>query len=394
MSQELEAIKALGDIVAQTNAKSGADLEKLQGEAKERFERIDADLQKSEAKNQELTAQISAEIKSREELKDRMNELELKAARAPRGEQKQVSAELKAFATFMQKGLDFVGEDRKALNTAVETEGGVLVPVDFAEQLIKDITEVSPIRQIAMVRQTTGEQYAQPRRTANLSALWTGELQDRGTTQQIYGSETVNLNSLTAIVPISNRLLGSTAFNMEQEINGDAAEQFAAAEGAAYVNGNGVEKPFGFLNESGIGGITSGTNDTVTGDDLINLAGELKTGYDPVYVINRRELAFLKTLKGSNGQYLWGNGLAAGLPNTINGYRYVEANDMPDIADGTKPVAFGDFMKGYLIVDKMGIVAIRDPYTRKNEGIVEFSFEKRTGGKVVLKEAIKILTVQ
>jgi len=395
-NEMLVAVKALSEQFEKNNVKSAADMIALKGDAKASVEKIQADIDKQEVKNQKLIGELAAERKERADVEERLAGLEAKASRMPCGSDLNViSAEVKAFQKFLAVGdRALSAEEFKTLNTNVATEGGVLVPDAYDSQILKNITEVSAIRSVSRVRQTTAMQYRQPRRTSNLTASWAGELATRGVTQQVYGEEIINVNALTAIVPLSNQVITSAAFNMEAEVNADVAEQFAQAEGLAFVSGDGSNKPDGILSDTRVGGITSEADNTLTVKDFIDLSGNLKTGYNPMFCLNRTTLAFVRGLKATDGNFLWGSGLAAGLPNTINGYSYIEANDMPDIADGTKPVIFGDFMRGYLVVDKTGLVSIRDPFTRKNEGIVELSFERCVGGKVVLPEAFKILTVQ
>ena len=66
-----------------------------------------------------------------------------------------------------------------------------------------------------------------------------------------------------------------------------------------------------------------------------------------------------------------------------------EAEDMPDIAVDATAVAFGDFKRGYLIVDRLGVRVLRDPYSAKP--YVLFYTTKRVGGGVQNFEAIKLL---
>ena len=171
----------------------------------------------------------------------------------------------------------------------------------------------------------------------------------------------------------------------------DVAEDFAQIEGAAFISGNGVKKPFGFLNDADIEVVNTGVADNITADSLIDITGTIKDGYNAVYTMNRKTLADIRQLKDGSGAYLWASGLAAGMPNTINGERYVSMIDMPDIASNALAVSYGDFRRGYYIVDRVGMTMIRDEVTLATSGKVKFVFNRRVGGKTVLPEAIKIL---
>jgi HK97 family phage major capsid protein len=67
----------------------------------------------------------------------------------------------------------------------------------------------------------------------------------------------------------------------------------------------------------------------------------------------------------------------------------VEAEDMPDIAADSFAVAFGDFRRAYLIVDRIGVRVLRDPYTAKP--YVLFYTTKRVGGGLQDFDALKLL---
>ena len=133
---------------------------------------------------------------------------------------------------------------------------------------------------------------------------------------------------------------------------------------------------------------------TIGGDDLLLLTGELVSAYDPMFAFNRQTLAFLRTLKGSDGHYLWQAGLAPNQPNTIAGEPYVVMQDMPAIAANSMPVIYGDFTRGYVITDRTGMVMVRDEYSRKREAIVEITFHRWNTGQVVLPEAFKALKIK
>jgi HK97 family phage major capsid protein len=169
------------------------------------------------------------------------------------------------------------------------------------------------------------------------------------------------------------------------------AEAGAQHEGNTFINGTAANRPEGFLNNSDIQVVNSTIADSFDADGLMDLAAELKTGYrDPLYIMSRRTINHVRKLKDGSGAYLL-VGLRDGLPNTINGYPYREMPDMPEIAADALPVAFGEFRRGYVIVDRMGMTMVRDIYTQKRKRIIELTFHKRVGGQVILPEAIKIL---
>ena len=129
-------------------------------------------------------------------------------------------------------------------------------------------------------------------------------------------------------------------------------------------------------------------------DAIILLTGDLKVGYQPSYMLNRRTLAVIRTFKSTTGQFLWQPGLNGPVANTLNGFPYALANSVPDIANSAYSMAFGDFMRGYTIIDRTGMEIIRDQFTLKKKAIIEFTLHRWTTGQVTLPEAIKLLQIK
>lgn len=363
-------------------------------EVKEKIEKLNKFLDEQEIKNQELVQKMAVEEKAKKELEEKISKLETALARPnlTKGDKNEKSAEVKAFDKLITKGKDYLEpEERKYLRTDSNVEGGFLAPDEYVADILKKITEISPIRKLARIRNTSSKALEIPTRETILTAYWPGEGQTASNSNSTYGENRIPVNRLTAVVPVTVEMLSDAAFNVESEVNMDMAEAFAQAEGAAFVNGSGVERPKGFLYDANITTRNSGLANSYTADSVILLASDLKTGYNPMYGLNRTELAFLRTLKDGSGQYLWVSGIAQGYPNTINGYPYVELPDMENRTTNTRPIVFADFFRGYTIADGVGITMIRDAFSLSNQGQVRFVGYKRVGGQVTLGEAIAVL---
>jgi HK97 family phage major capsid protein len=368
--------------------------EKNDAESKEKEGKLNARLDELEGKNQELVAkQLEAEKKDAE-TKEAMELLEKKLLRLPAGGEDAHEAKeaTKAFEKFIVKGEGALSdEERKYLRTDSDPDGGYLAPVETSTDIIKRITEISPVRQLVRIRTTSRRSFEIPKRKGIPTAYRVGQGQTDTQSQSSYGMETINVERATVDVPISIEMLADPAFNMETEINQDSAEAFAKLEGTEFISGTGVGQMEGILTNADVAEFNSGVADSFGGDDLIDLTGELKDGYIGRFLMNRKTLAFTRKLKDGQGQYLWQNGLAAGLPNTINGDAYVSAIDMPDIAANAYPVVYGDFMRAYQLVDHTQTSTIRDIFSLAREGKVLFIMHRRFGGKVVLAESLKKL---
>lgn len=286
--------------------------------------------------------------------------------------------------------------EAKNLSLSPDTAGGYLAPVEYVREIIKGVTEMSAVRGLVRVRTTGSKSVQLPKRTGEFAARWVSEQGDKTETQGLaYGMDEVPTHELFALIDITNQMIEDSAFDMEAEIRGEANEQFSVAEGAAVVSGNGQGKPLGFMAATGVDDTPSGDANLLTGDGLINLYHAIKTAYsrNATWTMNRRTIGAVRRLKGSDGHYLWVPGLATGVPNTINSAPYVELPDMPDVAAGAFPIAFGDFRRAYTMIERLSVEMLRDPYTQATAGNIRFIMRRRVGGQVTLKEAFRKLRV-
>ena len=210
---------------------------------------------------------------------------------------------------------------------------------------------------------------------------------------------------LYAMPAATSQLLDDSAVNIDQWLAEEVNIAFARQEGTAFVTGDGVNKPKGFLSyptvddsawawgsvgtkSTGVAGGFAPTNQT---DILIDLIYSLRAGYrsNATFVMNRATESAVRKFKDTEGDYLWHPSYQPGLPPTVLGYSVAESEDMPNMAAGSTSIAFGDFSRGYLIVDRVGIRVLRDPYSAKP--YVLFYTTKRVGGGVADFQAIKLL---
>ena len=362
----------------------------------EKISKLEAKMDSYEDMNQKLTVAQ----KNAEDIKSQIDELQTVVTRPNSGfESKQVDDYLNAFDTYCRKGLEGLDmAERKALTVSNDSTGGYLAPPEYVRELIKDITEISPIRSIARVRSTGSRSIQIPKRTGTFAAQWVAESGNRTeTTGWQVGLEELPAHEQYALVDISEQDLEDSVFNLEAEMQSEFSEQFAKAEGTAFVSGNSVGKPEGFMTNSNVGSIDSGSNTAITADNLISLVHNIKSDYgrNGTFVFNRSTLAAIRKLKDTAGQYVFqaGMSLQGGVTNTILGQPYVEATDMASIAQNAFPVAFGDFRRAYMIVDRVSLAVLRDPFTQATTGNVRYIARRRVGGQVILPEAINKLKV-
>jgi len=362
-----------------------------------KMEKMNQFLDGLEAANQKAVAESTEAKQKQIELQEKLDGLEVEIARKSSGSGKadfRDSNEYKALSAFCiggEKGIEQLeAEVKEALRTDIDPQGGFLVPRELDTIIVKKITEISPIRSIARVRTTSGKTLDIPVRASIPTANYEGEGEEGDDSNSKYESETLTPFRLTYTAPITMDMLMDAAFDMESEILTDAAEAFAFREGNRFVLGTGSKQPFGYLSDTQVTDSfrESATSGKLLAEDIIRVTGDLKTGYNPVFVFNRRTLAELRTEKSTTGQFIWQPGINGVVQNTIAGEPYVIANDMPDIAANAFAVAFGDFLRGYTIIDRTGMSVIRDELTQKKKAIVEFTMNRWNTGQVTLPEAL------
>lgn len=387
--EALVAVKALRDVV-ETYGKDSAQFKSM-------VDATNTALEKQEKASQDFTAKLAEERKAAEELKERIDGLELELSRksSQSGATYKETPEYKALQLYAQKGIDALTVEQKAtLRTDIATQGGYLTMPEMDNMIIKKITEISPVRSVARVRTVGSKTLSIPTRTTIPTATYEGEAAAGGESNSTYGQETLTAYRLTVTVPYTYDQLIDSEFDMESEIMNDVAESFAFSEGNKFVLGTGAKQPEGFLVNATVvaDARESSTSGVITGDDVLLLAGDLKVGYNPMYAMNRQTLALLRTLKGStNDHYLWQVGLGPTQPNTLAGAPYIIMQDMPNVAANSLSLIYADFMRGYTIIDRTGLQVIRDDVTRKKNNIIELTFHRYNHGQVVLPEAFKIL---
>jgi len=308
----------------------------------------------------------------------------------------------KSFNKFLTKGdKALTAEELKAFSIGSGGDGGFLLTPDVRELIDARLYLTSPMRQICTVVQTQATEVDWPIRVAKSSSGWVGEQTSRPNTDtgQPFGMLKIPVKEVYANPPVTQRFL-DTVSNAAEVVMNFITEDLMLEENTAFVTGDGNEKPKGFLNDyqvstsysaSKLQAIKSGSNGDFDFDDVIDLYYTLKSPYraNATFLANNSIFKTIRKFKDQNDQYLWQPSLVAGSPSTILGRPAIEANDMPDASTGSLSLAFGDFKKGYVIVDGKQTSVLRDPYS--NKPFVNFYAVKDTGGSVAVAEAIKLL---
>ncbi len=296
--------------------------------------------------------------------------------------------------------------EAKAMSVASDADGGYLVPDETEREIGRLLSQASPIRAIAGVREISASVYKKPFAVTGPATGWVGETAvrpetDTGTLAEL----TFPAMELYAMPAATQTLLDDSAVDIDAWIAGEVQVAFAEQEGAAFVAGDGTNKPKGFLayatvaesswSWGNLGYVATGVAGAFPASDpsdvLIDLVYALKAGYrqNATWVMSRRTQGEIRKIKDADGNYIWQPAAQAGGTASLLNFPVAEAEDMPDIGTDELAIAFGDFRRGYLVVDRLGVRILRDPYSAKP--YVLFYTTKRVGGGVQDFDAIKLM---
>ena len=339
---------------------------------------------------------LKSEVKS---ATDRADALEIRMNRPEfkREQKSEPTVEQKAFDKFLRGGQERLSADEiKSLRISDDTAGGYLAPDVFIAELLRNVVLFSPVRNVARVMPIGGPAALLPKRTGGMTGQWVGDTETRPATTVTFGQNRYPVGEYAAYCDVANSMLEDSAFDVAAELSFEFAEEFGRGEGAAFVNGNSVLSPSGFMLDPNVTYTPGGDANLVTADGLIDLYHALKTPYraNAVWGMNSATLGAVRKLKITTGQYLLAT---VGIDNapiaTLMGRPIVEMPDMPDVAANAYPIVFGNFNQGYRIFDRVALSILRDPYSQATNGMTRFHGRRRVAGGTGKPEALRKLKI-
>lgn len=364
----------------------------------------------------EKVERINAEVEKLQKAMDETNALiaAIKVGGEGEGNDPAKKEYASAFNKWFRKGQNEQALGDLAVKAALQTDsdpdGGYTVPDEMEGGIDRILGTVSAMRRVARVVRISSSVYKRLVNTTGTTSGWVGEREARTETN------TPNLSELEfpamelyANPAATQRMLDDAAIDVASWLADEVSVEFAEEEGAAFITGNGVNRPRGILSYDTIAnaswtwgklgftvsGVAADINDASNNgvDALISLVYSLKQGYrnGASFMMNntlQSKVRKLKTIGDTEG-YLWQPSVQVGQPATLLGYPVIDDDNMSDVGANAFPIAFGNFQRGYLIVDRAGIRVLRDPYT--NKPYVHFYTTKRVGGGVSNYQAIKLL---
>ncbi len=364
-----------------------------------------------EEKLARLSAALDAQQRRLDELVRRSARLPLVAGAADETEAGCDARQIEhktAFEAYVRKGdaSALLRLESKALSAGADPDGGYLAHDELERRVERLLTEASPVRAVAGHRRISAGTYRKPFAITRAATGWVGETAPRPETGTPQLAElTFPAMELYAMPAATQTLLDDAAIDVSEWLAEEVIITFAEQETEAFVNGDGTTRPQGFLSVPTVAedswswghlgvlktGVDGGFPASGPADVLIDLVYALRSGYrqNAVWMMNRKVQAEIRKFKDANGNYLWQPAASPQARPTLMGFPVVEVEAMPDMGAGSFSVAFGDFRRGYLVVDRTGIRILRDPYSAKP--YVLFYTTKRVGGGVQDFAAIKLL---
>jgi HK97 family phage major capsid protein len=318
------------------------------------------------------------------------------------------------FKTFLGEGIEGLRAKAADLQISVDAQGGYALPEELRQEIISLEHESSPLRQVVSVASAATTDVKQLVSIGDAASGWVGETSTRtNTNSPELAQRTATFGEVYARPLVYQHMLEDAFFGVEGWVTGEVARQFAEAEGVAFLNGDGANKPVGILNgldlsvsapaddtagtyeviNAGVDGAL-GSDDQETINNLRAVVLACKTGYlsNAKWMMNRETHNALVDLRTADGDYYLQRDIVNAAADRLFGFDIIINDDMDGIATGDKaPIMFGDFARAFQIVDRVGVSMMRDPYTQP--GAVSFYTRKRVGSMVLDASALKVVAV-
>jgi HK97 family phage major capsid protein len=393
-------------------------------ETKEAFNELKEAVKNKNEEVETLKNTVSSTKERLEKAQSRLDELETKTNRRDLdtdhgSDTAEMSDERKAFKSWVN-GANVSGEAYRehlypgeskgetkdlSIGSGAGNQSDALAPVEFVEEIIDDVVDISPIRQVARTLQTERKQVEIPKLQARPNAAFVSEGGTRSDDTGLdFGADNgdmlvINTHEFFVEVPVTRQMIEDAVFDVEAELRDYVSTEMDRLLGEKHLRGTGTGEPQGMITDADFQTVTTADTttdsiDAVSAEELRNLPLRLKQEYrnNGVWGVTREGLRHARTLEDPSGDFIFEPSLDASTPATIDGFEYVEMQDLVASAtagQGDIPYVFGDYQQAYYVVDRLQMEVIRDPYTAKSSGRIEYHFRGRVGGDLALAEAVK-----
>lgn len=356
----------------------------------------------------DITAKMDAMQKAQAKLEAAMNRPEISDGKSLNAEHEQKHRD--AFKQYMANGTlpegfkaGSEGVEIKAMSTDVNPDGGYLVRPELSQTVITRIFETSPLRGVANIERTGAKSIDILIDDQEAAARWVGEGASGGETDTPeLGQKVLPAHKIEADPRLTTEMIEDAYLDVEAWLARKVADKFGRTQNTAFVLGDGVGKPRGFLTypaqatsgtyERGkINQVNMGAAAALDADGLIEVQNALKEAYQGTAIWGMKRATFGQALqlKGADNYFFSPVLLRDGQASIqLLGKPVVFMDDMPAVAANALSIVYADFSAAYTILDRVGLQVLRDPYT--NKGFVTYYTTQRVGGDVTSFDAIVI----
>ena len=380
---------------------------------------IEAKLEKGEGNAAELKQQmdrIDSDLNEALDMKKRLESLEASTKRIAdnvelaHSKAEEKGMDLGVYASALKK-VKLAGKqasslseaETKALRENVAPDGGYTV-LPFMGDITKILFDTSPVRALASTVTIGSDLYRGYFDDDEISVSWGNEVSSlsENNTPEV-GELNIKVHDQFAVLKATESLLEDSSWNLAAWLQEKARDKFGRSEATEFVVGNSTSRPSGLMSATAktsngdvyergkVGAKVTAGAAAITSDELLDLRALLKPGYRPNanLLFNRKTESYLRKLKDGQSNYLWQPSYQMGVPDTLIGQRTAIFEDMPDIATGAVAVALADVRATYLIVDRVGLSVLEDPYSSFPQRV--WKLRRRVGGGIQNFDSIKYL---
>jgi HK97 family phage major capsid protein len=378
------------------------------------IDRVEAD------ERRDLQTQLAAEKARTRQLETKLRRpmIQPPARRASLSQRNQAFALYrKASLAYLRTGQETFGgvslrelEKKAGMHSGSNPDGGFFVHPELDTGPLEGLLSNAVVmRQVATVQSISGPSFKKPVNLRGATVEWVGERQNPPDTNTPDIAEIdVPAMEMAANVLASQTLIEDSSLDIESFLAEEVLDTFGQEEERVFSSGNGVNKPrglwaydmvandswawekFGFTLSGKNGGFPDPGAAVNQADPLWTLIYSLKPAYrnSAKFMMNSGLVGRCRQLKDGEGRWIWADARDSN-PAQLCGYEVVVNEQAPNGDADAFPIAFGDFARTYLIVDRVGVTVLRDPYTRTP--YIRFYTRKRVGGGVKNFEATKFL---
>lgn len=298
----------------------------------------------------------------------------------------------------------------KALELGLDGQGGVLAPPDLFQRIIErdpaptrmrgKVTTVNTGRdRIEMPRVAYTD--ANDRYTTGFRVTKTGEKPSSSTVHRVdddglFGHFGIDIYTRMISGDLTNDMVEDSQFPLMSWFTDKMSETVDLLYEDEITNGTGIGECHGILSK--LGGVDRpplvalGGASALTADGILDLEYALPEQYDQnaVFVFNKTSTgkAMAKLRDSVTNERLFFRydlgipSLEAGTFRNVRGYPYLYNHFMPNVAENSHPIIFGD-LRGYYLAQRIGfaVQVLRERYAEENKVVILGRL--RFGGKPI-----------